>query len=269
MTDPKKPVSMTKNGGSATLAPRPKNALYAVWAMGGAVVLGIVASAIIYTQKHYLYVNALKAARKTNDSAKAKDKKTAAELVTQAHQSVAATQKSVVIAMIITALVLGFIGYGVYRGRHWSRMATIGVWFLLSFTGSVVGLFSLLQIASSIPTGYKVFAFLASLSMGAAVFFTNTKPAAAWFALSKPAAPAGARPRGGLFGPRPAAPANKTDAKTTPTARERAADGAAATEIAADRARSKKRANAASVAKGADLARTRAKAASKSRRTEV
>ena len=92
-----------------------------------------------------------------------------------------------------------------------------------------------------------------------------------YFALTKPAPRAGAPARrGGLFTPRTAG-ATARDPRPPSGARPgsraattRAADDAAA----AERSRTKKRTSAASVAKGAELARTRAKAASKSRRTE-
>ncbi len=260
---PAKSVSMRKKApASADLAPRPAVALYAVIAIAGAALMGVVASATLYSQKSWLYSTIHKNLIKDNPKTGKKNHKTAAELVHTAHQNVASTQKGAVIGAFVVLIALGFIGYGVYRGRHWSRWGTIAVWFVASFTGTVIGIGSVMGVAANVPMVYKLPSFLAGALMLVAVVLTNLPKATQWFALSKPVPAAGAPARRGLFAPRPAA---------TPAANRAAAtrDNRPAKAEAVDRSRTKKRTNAASVARGAELARTRAKAASKSRRTEA
>lgn len=163
----------------------------------------------------------------------------------------------------IAVLALAFVAYGVWRGRSWARWGTFGVWALGSFSGMVFGVFSLLSIGANAPLAYKAPAFVAALAMLAAVLLTNMRPASAHFAANRPVRD-GAPVRRGLFGPRPSpALRGRTPAPTRP-ATAAATTGATATKP--ERGRSKQRAESAAVSRGAELARTRAKAASKSRR---
>jgi hypothetical protein len=175
----------------------------------------------------------------------------------------------VLISVIVALVAVGFIAYSTYRGRHWARWGVLGLWFLASFTGTLIGIQSALSIASNIPNAYKVPAFFSSVLLIAAVLLTNLRPSVDYFAANRPVvpqrAPSAGRPRRGLFAPPP-----PRDTPRGKPARPAEPKQAAATRPAntADRAKSKQRASTAAVAKGADLARTRAKAASKSRRTE-
>jgi hypothetical protein len=141
---------------------------------------------------------------------------------------------------------------------------------LSSFTGALAGINSLLAVGTSIPNQFKLPAAFSAFFLLAAFILVLLRPSGAYFALTKPAPRPGAPARRGLFAPRPPLEP-RTSARTTARAgRTSAVTRPAADDPAdpADRARTKKRTSTASVAKGADLARTRAKAASKSRRTE-
>ncbi|HKC29485.1 MAG TPA: hypothetical protein VKB75_15835, partial [Jatrophihabitans sp.] len=105
--------------------------------------------------------------------------------------------------------------------------------------------------------------------------FVNMTPSTQYFALSRPERPAGAPQRRGLFAPRPPATPRTGSSGARSSAvgsRAKSVLNSSATtrgEAYIQKQRAKKRAsaNAESVARGAELARNRAKA-SKSRRIE-
>ena len=283
--DPKKPVSLNKGADDAP-APAgtpPRTVLYAVGAMIVCGVSALVAAVDLYVpsvkawltrERHKSIKDDLKNAIKAAGSDQTKIKTAAdsnyADDVKSVGHDVAATQKGLLISVIVALVVLGFIGYSTYRGRHWSRWGVLGLWFLASFTGTLIGIQSALAIAADIPALYKVPAFLSSIMLIGAVLMTNLRPSVEYFASNRPVAPRAGRgrgrPRRGLFAPPPPRePALAVRPRGSPRrSRRRTRPATAAT----DRSRSKQRANTAAVAKGAELARTRAKAASKSRRTE-
>lgn len=192
----------------------------------------------------------------------------ASDLASEVHNAKVGGAQQAVIAV----LAVSFVAYGVWRGRSWSRWGTFGVWALGSFSGMVFGVFSLLSIGATAPLAYKGAAFVAALAMLAAVLLSNMRRATAHFAANRPVRD-GAPLRRGLFGPRPSPPLRRTPGGAGATGAGGASVATAASDeavgagtTAPGRSRSKQRAETAAVARGAELARTRAKAASKSRR---
>lgn len=261
MTDkPTSPVSLRKDGaGAAPAKPQPpRHVLLACGALVLAGIAGLIAALTLLGDKgkgDWLY----KSAVTSNNKLKPKDRKTSAQLL----HDVASTVNSLIVMSVVVVVVLGLLAGAVYRGRYWSRWAVTGVYLLASFTGTLIGIGSLLEIgASAPPASFKLPAFIAGVAAIAGVILCWMRPSMDYFALNRPAPAAGApagRPRRGLFAPRPAT----SPAPARPVQRKQEA----ATKP--DRSRSKQRVNNAAVAKGAELARTRAKAASKSRRTEA
>jgi hypothetical protein len=267
------PVSLGKSGAGGSSTPNapgasngapgspkkpapPRMVLFAVIALGISGLAAVLSSVALYSQDAWLFRELTKS--------NAKLKKSKQLSVSELHDKVGQTQKTALIGALIVVLAVAILGYAVYRGRYWARWGVIGFWVLATFSGTVIGINSILAIAGDIPGAYKVPSFLAGATFAIAVVLVNLRDSTQYFALSRPVRPAGAPQRRGLFGPRPA-PAPRGVPAPAP-ARAAADRGAAA-----DRSRAKKRANvvaAESVAKGADLARTRAKA-SKSRRTET
>ena len=173
-------------------------------------------------------------------------------------------------ASIVVLLAVALVAWSIWKGRYWARWAVLGLWVLAPSPAPSPG-YSLFAITASIPNAFKVAAAgqrVLHARRGRLLMLPSSGRTSR--STSRPRGPG---PRPGVAGcsrprtagatardPRPPrAPGPVRAAATTP-----AADDAAA----ADRSRTKQRANAASVAKGAELARTRAKAASKSRRTE-
>ncbi|SHG29087.1 hypothetical protein SAMN05443575_1933 [Jatrophihabitans endophyticus] len=186
-------------------------------------------------------------------------------------KQVSAQQKGALISSLIVLVALAVAASAAYRGRYWTRWAVLGLWVLATFTGTLAGLGSVMSVAADIPALFKVPAFVAGLGLVVAVVLVNLRPSVAFFNLTRPARPAGQQRRG-LFqpAPRPSGPrgggglfgGGARAATRQPTVPERE------TSAGTERARAKQRSNAEAVAKGADLARRRAKA-SKSRRTGV
>jgi len=183
------------------------------------------------------------------------------EIVDQANS----TPKAALLPNAILLLVLGFVAFSLWRGRYWGRWAVLGAWILATIGQSFAGISGLLSISTSLPGSLKAPYVLSSLAMLVAVILVNLRSSTTWFDAHRPA---GAAQRRGLFAPRP--PVRREDPAPSRAA-TRAANGASTTAGSADRgterSRAKQRASADAVAKGAELARTRAKAASKSRRT--
>ena len=181
----------------------------------------------------------------------------------QVHQQ----QSGSLIMSLVLVLATGFIAYGVFRGRHWARWGTVAFWAVASFTGTFAGLLYLIAIGSSSPGLFKALSFVSAAALLLAIVLCNLRPSVEYFALSRPTH-SGAQRRG-LFAPR----VPPDDARRAPGARSKPTS--ALTTNAADRGeaylekrRSKKRsaaANAEAIHRGAELARSRAKA-SKSRR---
>jgi hypothetical protein len=166
-------------------------------------------------------------------------------------------QRSVVIEAIAVSAVLCFIANAVYRAKHWSRWGVIGVWFVGTLTGIPIGMTGLIYSVASAPIAIRLSGFIAGACLLAAAVLVNIRPASAYLAAQRPA---GTAPRRGLFGPIPPKaprPARGADVVTTKPAN--------AAAPAPSRSKTKVRADNEAVAKGADLARSRAKAA-KSRR---
>jgi len=191
------------------------------------------------------------------------------------------------ISSLFTLVILGLLAWGTFRGRHWSRWAVTGIYVLSLFTPLGVGPLNLVGalLGNGEPLAIRGPVLIAGLAMLAAVVLVNLRPSVEFFALTKPAPRPGQPQRRGLFS-RPAAPASgnqprrtagrvsmskdvpadKPAQKPARTSADKSTDEPI-DKAAAERARTKKRANADSVARGAELARNRAKA-SKSRRTD-
>jgi len=188
--------------------------------------------------------------------------------------------KGAYISSLFTLLILGLLAWGTFRGRHWSRWAVTGIYVLALFTPLGVGPLNLIGavVGNGEPVAIRGPVLIAGLAMLLAVVLVNLRPSKEFFALTKPAPRAGQPQRRGLFS-RPAAPASGNQPRRTASRVSMTKDvpagkkptnntaDSAADKAAAERARTKKRTNAESVARGAELARNRAKA-SKSRRTE-
>jgi hypothetical protein len=289
-------VSLSKTSGDATPTQRPRPVLYAVIAMGVSAVASLIASVVLYGQSDWLKHEQAKAnssAIKSAVSSASASATSASHSVEPAvasasasatkkypttgaslHHQVTQQQSGALIGSIILIAAMTMLAVGVYRGRHWSRWAVVAFWFLASFTGTFAGITYIFAIGGSLPAAFKTPLFISATSLAVAVILVNLRPSTEYFALSRPVRGPGAPPRRGLFGgPRPA-PADRS--KSASSGGARAAVGKTLTSNAASRGeayvqkqRSKNRAaaNAESIARGAELARNRAKA-SKSRKLE-
>jgi hypothetical protein len=264
-------------GSSAPQAARPRQVVWAIVALAVSAVSAIVAALALYGQRDWL-INDQKKANATTIKDAAKNHKAAPKKLPDPAHHASQVMSSQLIGSLLVVAVIAFLAYGVYRGRHWSWWGVSGFWILSSLTGTVVGLGGLLGVGSTIPAPYRVPAFVAAVALVAAVAFVNMRPSRAYFALNKPVGPDGAPMRRGLFAPRPQGGpgGSRAGAGRTGAAARAGAGKSVLTSTAAERGdayverqRSKKRAtaNAESVARGAELARSRAKA-SKSRRLE-
>jgi hypothetical protein len=242
--------------------PRPRTVQAAVAAMGASAVAALAAAISLYGQGDWL----------TREQVKLDDKANKYHTVAKMKDLISQQQQGAVISTAILAVALGVLGLAVYRGRHWSRWGVVAFWFLASFTGTFAGLTFALSIGSSAPAPFKYPAFLSSAFLIVAVVLVNMRPSVEYFAQNKPVRPAGAPARRGLFAPRP--PVDRTRPGAARQSAQRAktpltSNAATRGEAYVQKQRAKKRAaaNADSVARGAELARNRAKA-SKSRRIE-
>jgi hypothetical protein len=273
--------------GPAQRPARPRTVLAAAIALGISALAALGAASALYGETSWLHREQFKSNSSAAASAIANATKSAASATADVNAasssaaSVANTkyptagsrlddqvhqqQSGALIMTLILVLAIGFIGYGVFRGRHWARWGTLAFWAIASFTGTFAGLSYLLSVGSNLPGMFKALAFTSAAAMLAAVVLCNWRPSVEYFALSRPTHTGGQRR--GLFAPR--TPAG--GAQRTPPSRPKSA----LTSNAADRGeayiqkqRGKKRtgANAEAIARGAELARSRAKAASKSRR---
>lgn len=261
-----KRVSMTKPASgsvpvSAT-APRPRQVQGAIAALAASAVAALIAAISLYGQRAWLTSEQ----KKANAKAKPPIHETAAKL----HHQISQQQSGALIGTIIVVAAISVLAFSVYRGRYWSRWGVVAFWLLASFTGTVVGVGTVLSVGSSVPAGFKVPAFLAGAFLIVAVVLVNFRVSTEYFALTKPARSTDLPQRRGLFAPRTPPPARGSGA-ARPGAAKGILTSSAATrgEAYVERQRSKKRAtaNQESIARGAELARSRAKA-SKSRRIE-
>ena len=282
---------------------KPRQVLIAAVALGVAALFSVLTAVGVSTQRHWVNHETIKVNASAVASAVSSASKHAVQKSLDVSSAGASASRSAVskyptsgsklthsvdttlrgfyVSALFTVLVLAILGYGLLRGRHWVRWGVTGVYVLSLFTPLGIGP---LNLVSSIagggePSAIRVPTLIAALAMLIAVVMVNLRPSIEFFALSRPAPRPGAPARRGLFSRPPAAPARGNQpqraaggvslGKTRP-ARTGAADGADATDAKAnaDRARAKKRAGADAAARGAELARSRAKAASKSRRTE-
>jgi hypothetical protein len=282
--EPPKPVSMSKSGDAAPRAGagalRPRPVLWAVVALLLAAVFAVVTALGVLSQRDWFKteqgkanVKAISSAVSSATSSAAKKQQDVAQASASASASavkkfpvsgtkldhqVSTQVQSVMISSLLVLAVLAFLAFGVYRGRHWSRWGVTGFWILASFTGTGVGLLNAVQgLASHGPLAVRLPTIAASLAMVVAVVLVNLKVSVEYFAQNRPA---GAPPRRSLFAPRPAPQKPQGKSVLTSSAATRG-------EKYVERQRAKKRVNAEAVARGAELARSRAKA-SKSRRTE-
>jgi hypothetical protein len=293
-----KPVSMSKASKNAPAdAPRPGSVVGTVGAMGGSALAAIVAAVSLYGQRDWLQREQVKAngksfssavsnavAKATSSSADVQQASASASssaskkwpvsgsgLADQVHQQ----QTGALIGTIVAVAAISVLAVAVYRGRYWARWGVVGFWALASFTGTMVGIGMVLAIGTSAPPAFKVPAFLAGALLIVAVVLVNLRPSTAYFALSKPVPREGAPARRGMFAPRTPTHADRPGTRGstgTPSRAKSALTSNAATrgEAYVQKQRSKKRAaaNAESVARGAELARSRAKS-SKSRRIDT
>jgi hypothetical protein len=274
-------------------AERPRTVVAAVAAMVGSALAAFGAAIALYGQRSWLtgqtidahsssISDAVKSAVSSASSAHSSVSPASASASSSAvkewpttasgvHDSVSQQQQGALIGTIIVVAAIGILAASVYRGRHWSRWGVVAFWFLASFTGTLAGIGSVLSVGSGAPAAFKVPSFIAGALLAAAVILVNLKSSTAYFALSRPAPREGAPARRGLFAPRLPADARTSTkqpaAKPTSVSTSSAADGG---EAHVQKQRAKKRAAASreSVARGAELARSRAKA-SKSRRIET
>jgi hypothetical protein len=146
----------------------------------------------------------------------------------------------------------------------------VAFWFLASFTGTFAGITYIFAVAGSMPAAFRIPLFVSATSLLVAVVMVNLRSSTEYFALSRPARAADTPPRRGLFAPRVPPPQSRQPAGTrTPVGKALTSNAAERGQSYVQKQRAKKRAaaNAESVARGAELARSRAKA-SKSRRIE-
>lgn len=294
MTD--KPVSLNKTPDDAASTPRPRTVLYAVIAMGVSAAAALIASVVLYGQSNWLTREQAKAnssAIKSAISSASASATSATHSVEPAVASVSASatkkypttgsslhhqitqqQSGALIGSVILIAAMAMLVVGVYRGRHWSRWAVVAFWFLASFTGTFAGITYVFAIGGSLPAPFKTPLFISATALLVAVVLVNLRPSTEYFALSRPPArAAGGAPRRGLFAPRPPAPGRSSGAGAGgargTVGKTMSSNAATRGDAYVQKQRSKNRAaaNAESIARGAEMARNRAKA-SKSRKLE-
>lgn len=291
--DAAKPVSMTKassgDAGAASTTSRPRTVLAATIALGVSGLAALGAATALYGQTSWLHDEQSKANTKAATSAIASASSSAASATHDVSQAISSAssvnetkypttgsrlddqvhqqQNGALIMSVVLVVAIGFMAYGVFRGRHWSRWGMIAFWAVASFTGTFAGLLYLFQIGGSSPASFKVASTISAAALLIAVVLCNVRPSVEYFALSRPTH-AGAQRRG-LFAPRiPPDDVRRTrgaPSKPTSALTSSAADRG---EAYVEKRRAKKRsaaANAEAIHRGAELARSRAKA-SKSRR---
>lgn len=275
---------------------KPRQVLIAAVALGVTALFSVLTALGIGTQKDWIRSESVKVNTSAVASAVSNASKSATKKSQDVSSAVASASSSAVkkyptggkklddsvnsavrssyIGTLFTVLILGVLAFTTFRGRHWTRWGVTGVYVLALFTPLGVGPLNLVGalIGGGEPMAIRIPSIIAGLAMLTAVVMVNLRPSTEFFALSRPAPRPGTPQRRGLFSRPAAGPARGNQpqraaggvslGKTRPVAKTETPDKAAA-----DRQRAKKRANTDAVARGAELARNRAKA-SKSRRTE-
>ena len=276
---------------------KPRTVLYASIALGLTALFSVLTAVGAGAQRHWVTHETVKANSSAVASAISSASKSAVKKSADVSSAVASASSSAAtkyptagkklndsidtairgayISSLFTLVILALLAWGVFRGRHWSRWAVTGIYVLSLFTPLGVGPLNLLGavLGHGEPLAIRGPVLIAGLAMLFAVVLVNLRQSTEFFALTRPAPRAGQPQRRGLFS-RPAAPASGNQPQRTAGRVSMSKDVPADKTIdkttdraAAERARTKKRTNADAVARGAELARTRAKA-SKSRRTE-
>lgn len=237
---------------------RPPHVVAAVAAMALAAVAALIASIEYAVHRSWL----------TNEQIKANVKAGKTESTHDLHNTISQQQRGAIIGTVVVMVAIALIASGAWRGRHWARWGVVAFWFLATYTGTFVGAL-VFALPSSAPIGFRLPVYIAGASMIIAVVLVNFRASTSYFALSKPVGREGAPARRGLFAPRTPPQRGRTAAQPEPARAKSALTSSAASrgETYVQKSRSKKRAtsNAEAVARGAELARSRAKA-SKSRR---
>jgi hypothetical protein len=193
-----------------------------------------------------------------NKAKKPKRPYTAADIASDIH----ALRSSYVVYAVLSALVVAFLITGLRRARSASASRWILI-FALFFTGGLGGIVPPFGFPGLIQ-GTGVVVGVAALVSIALVF---SPPSIAYARACRDAAlPPELRgqPRPKLFGPRPTPASTRAGARPTTRPAARPSN----TSTGGNRAKSKARNDAEAVARGAELARSRARS-SKSRRTDV
>jgi hypothetical protein len=260
------PVSMSKAPADAgpVASTRPRTVVVAVALMGLSGVAALVAAVSLHWQHDWL----------AREQRKADVKASKYHTTSEMNHLVSQQQSGALIMSTVLTLAIFVLAFSVYRGRYWSRWGVVAFWFLASFSGTFAGFTYAFAIGSSVPNAFKLPVFLCSVSLIAAVVLVNLRPSTEFFALSKPKPVAGAPARRGLFAPR--TPVDRSRPRTARTAaaptKAAALKSSAAsrgeTYVRKQRSKTRATANAESIARGAQLARSRAKA-SKSRRIDT
>jgi hypothetical protein len=223
--------------------------------------------------------------KQSQKNAKPKDKLSGQAL----YDHVTSVMRGQLVAGVVLAVVLIIVAVCAYRGRPWTRWAVIGLFVIASFTGTEAGISSILSVGTSEPLAFKATAFVAGLAMLVSCVLVMMRPSVQFFNANKPERPGrpgrpvrpGSPGSPGSLG-RPGRPGQATAAAPRPSLRDMFAprarpapsppptrgDRPTPNTAAAGRAKAKVRTDAEAVAKGAELARNRAKT-SKSRRTDV
>ena len=167
------------------------------------------------------------------------------------------------IGTVLIAAMIVLVAMRVRRGIRSGRTLYIAISVLSAFVGFVGSPLAISAAISAGPVLLRIATTLAAVSAVAALVLLFLPQSRSYFDQVSPRPQRGEARQGGLFRPRP--PAQRTPPAT---ARSSAASRAQAKDSNPG-SRSKTRATEAAIAHGAELARSRAKAASKSRRTEL
>ena len=243
----------------------PRTIVYASVALIVSGVGGVITSLLALTAstRQWLFDITKKADAKSSD---VKSGKTKMPSDASIHHSINSSGTQVVIISVLVLLLLGYIAFSLFKGKHWARWAVVGAFVILTLiTGSPGGgLSGLLGVTSDAPAAFKLFAFASSLAMLVAVVMVNLRPSVAFLALSRPMRKA--RASGGLFGPRPPAGPRNQPATAAKAAKTRPAQRTPTKPAATRPADPKPRAKARIDVTAPDA---KARARGKSRRTNV
>jgi hypothetical protein len=250
-TPKKPPVILSK--GQTPVVPRPRTVTAATAAVGALIVLSLAEAVSMFgftAQLSDLF------AKNNAKASKPKNPYGPSQIAHDLHQY----RVSTLVQALVVALAMSFLVVAIRRVRS----ASVARWALIVVMVLTSGLGGLIPI-NGLPALANVLRALMGLASLAAIVLLLLPESSRYFKACKAALnPAGAPPRPGLrdlFAPRPPAGAQQPSPAETP-------EETPASKPAAARSKAKTRVDEAAVAKGADLARNRAKA-SKSRRTEI